>query len=141
MHGRRLGLRVAFAAETERRETIETGTVAWRRYGLALGPTVTVVRQPVMVDGRAEVFAGLTTVAGHGFDVDGRSSAIAPGVALALRLSASTGWIRPWMEVGGQYWLANQEIVIAREAAAKPRAELPRAEGRLFAGISLLLSR
>jgi hypothetical protein len=141
MHGRRFGLRAGFAAETQRSQAIETRTVSWRRYGLSLGPTLAVVKQPVMVDARAEIFAGFTTVAGHGFSVDRRSSATAPGLALALRLAAATGWIRPWIEVGGQYWLADQEITIRTEQPPNPKAPLPPWEGRLFAGISLVLSR
>jgi hypothetical protein len=141
MRGRRFGLRVGFAAETARSETIETRTVSWRRYDLSAGPTLALVRQPVMVDARAELFAGFTTVAGYGFDVDRRSSAVAPGLALALRMGASTGWIRPWVEIGGQYWLASQEIAITRELQPSSSVALPHAEGRLFAGISIVLPR
>jgi hypothetical protein len=141
MRGRRLGLRAGFAAETARSATIETGTVSWRRYGLSLGPTLTLVERWVRLDARAEIFAGFTTVDGNGFDVDGRSSAVAPGLALALRLGAATGWIRPWIEVGGQYWLASQEIAIRRQQQPNLRVSLPSSEGRLFAGISILLSR
>jgi hypothetical protein len=141
MRGHRFGLRAGFAAETARSETIEKRTVSWRRYDLSAGPTLALVKQPVMVDARAELFAGFTTVAGNGFDVDRRSSAVAPGVAFALRMGASTGWIRPWVEVGGQYWLASQEIAITRELQPTLSVPLPRAEGRLFAGISIVLSR
>ena len=141
MRGRRLGLRAGFTAETTRSEAIETGIVSWRRYGLALGPTLVVVKQPVLVDVRADIFAGFTTVAGRGFDIDRQSSATAPGLALAMRLAASTGWIRPWMEVGAQYWLADQEISIVRAQAPNLTVSLPRSEARLFAGVSLVLSR
>ena len=141
MRGRRFGLRAGFAAETARDETIETKTVSWRRYGLSLGPTLAVVAQPVRLDARAEIFAGLTTVAGHGFSIDRQSSAVAPGLALALRLGVSTGWIRPWIEVGGQYWLASQEITITRQQQPNLRVSLPRSEARLFAGVSVMLSR
>jgi hypothetical protein len=141
MRGRRFGLRAGFSAETERSETIVTGTASWRRYGLSLGPTLALVGQPVTLDARAEIFAGLTTVAGHDFSVDRQSSAVAPGLALALRLGTATGWIRPWIEVGGQYWLASQEIVITRQQQPNPTASLPRAEARLFAGIKIMLSR
>ena len=146
MRGRRFGLRAGFAAETARDETVETKTVgtktvSWRRYGLSLGPTLAVVAQPVRLDARAEIFAGLTTVAGHGFSVDRQSSAVAPGLALALRLGRSTGWIRPWIEVGGQYWLASQEITITRQQQSNLRVSLPSLEARLFAGMSVMLSR
>ena len=141
MRGRRWGLRAGFAAETERSEAIVTGTVSWRRYGLSLGPILALVGQPVRLDARAEIFAGFTTVAGHDFTVDHQSSALAPGVALALRLGASTGWIRPWIEIGGQYWLTSQEIVFTREQQPNPSVSLPGSEARLFAGISILLSR
>lgn len=141
LRGRRLGLRAGFSAETARNETIETGTVSWRRYGLSLGPTLALALQPVRLDARAEIFAGFTTVAGYRFDFNRRSSAAAPGLALALRTGATTGWIRPWIEIGWQYWLASQEITIAREQQTNLRVSLPRSEGRLFAGISLVLSR
>jgi hypothetical protein len=141
MRGHRFGLRAGFAAETARSETIETRIVSWRRYDLSAGPTLALVRQPVMVDARAELFAGFTTVAGRGFDADRRSSAVVPGLALALRMGASTDWIRPWVEIGGQYWLARQEIVITRELQPTLGVPLPRSEGRLFAGISIVLSR
>ena len=141
MRGRRFGLRAGFAAETARSTAIETRTVSWRRYGLSLGPTLAIALQPVIVEARAELRAGLTTVAGHGFDVDSQSSAVAPGVALALRLGTATGWIRPWIEVGGQYWLASQEITITRQQQPNLRVSLPRSEARLFAGISIVLSR
>jgi hypothetical protein len=95
----------------------------------------------VIVDARAEIFAGLTTVAGHGFEPDRQSSAVAPGLALAVRVGAATGWLRPWIEVGGQYWLASQEIAITRAQQPNPRVSLPRSEARLFAGISIVLSR
>ncbi len=140
MRGRRLGLRAGFAAETQRNATIETGTVSWRRYGLSLGPTLALVERRVRLDARAEIFAGFTTVAGHGFEPNHQSSAVAPGLALALRLGAATGWIRPWIEVGGQYWLASQEITITKAQQPVSRVSLPRWEGRLFAGISILLS-
>jgi hypothetical protein len=139
--GRRFGLRVGFAAETARSEAIDSGTVSWRRYGLSLGPTLTLVEHRVRLDARAEVFAGFTTVSGQGFDVNGHSSAAATGVAIALRLGAATGWIRPWIEVGAQDWLASQEITIAREGRPNSRVSLPSWEGRLFAGISVVLSR
>jgi hypothetical protein len=95
----------------------------------------------VRLDARAEIFAGLTTVAGHGFTVDRRSSAVAPGLALALRLGRSTGWIRPWIEVGGQYWLASQEITITIQQQPNWMVSLPSLEARLFAGMSVMLSR
>jgi hypothetical protein len=95
----------------------------------------------VTLDARAELFAGYTTIAGHDFTVDRQSSAVAPGLALALRLGTATGWIRPWIEVGGQHWLASQEIVITRQQQPNPRVSLPRAEVRLFAGIRIILSR
>lgn len=140
--GRRLGLRAGFAAETQRDQTIAAGTVSWRRYELALGPTLALVKRRVVVDARAELYAGFTRIAGHGFDVDHQSSAVAPGLALALRLAFSTGRVRPWIEVGGQYWLAEQRIVITRQQEPpNPNAALPRWEGRLFAGISIMLSQ
>ena len=141
MRGRRFGLRAGFAAETARSATIETGTVSWRRYGLSLGPTLTLIERRVRLDARVEIFAGFTTVAGHGFEPDHQSIALAPGLALALRLGAATGWIRPWIEVGGQSWLASQEIAITRPQQPNLRVSLPGSEGRLFAGLSILLSR
>ena len=141
MRGRRFGLRAGFAAETARSATIETGTVSWRRYGLSLGPTLTLIERRVRLDARVEIFAGFTTVAGHGFEPDHQSIALAPGLALALRLGAATGWIRPWIEVGGQSWLASQEIAITRQQQPNLRVSLPGSEGRLFAGLSILLSR
>jgi hypothetical protein len=141
MRGRRLGLRAGFAAETQRRTELEPGSVSWRRFGVSLGPTLALVQRPVRLDARAEIFAGYTAVAGHGFDVNGNASAVAPGLALALRLGTSTGWIRPWIEVGGQYWLASQQIVITRKQPPNPRVSLASSEGRVFAGISVVLSR
>ncbi len=142
MRGRRFGLRAGFAAETARDESVvETRTVSWRRYALSLGPALALVAQPVRLDARAEIFAGLTTVAGHGFDVNRQSSAVAPGLALALRLGRSTGWIRPWIEVGGQYWLASQEITITIQQQPNWMVSLPSLEARLFAGMSVMLSR
>jgi hypothetical protein len=141
LRGRRLGVRAGFAAETERSETIETRSVSWRRYSVSLEPSLVIVREPVMLDARAGIFAGFTTVAGHGFDVDRQSSAAAAGLSLAVRLAASSGWLRPWMEVGGQYWLADQEITIARAQQPNLGVSLPHAEARLFAGVSLVLSR
>ena len=139
--GRRLGVRAGFSAETARSESLAVGTVSWRRYGFSLGPTVAIVGKPVRLDARAEIFAGLTTVAGHNFTVDHQSSAVSPGLALALRLGTSTGWLRPWIEVGGQSWLANQEIVITQEQQPNPKVSLPRAEARLLAGIRIVLSQ
>jgi hypothetical protein len=141
LRGRRFGLRAGFAAETARSEAIESGTVSWRRYDLSLGPTLTLVEHRVRLDARAEIFAGFTTVSGQGFDFNHDSSAAATGVAVALRLETVTGWIRPWIEVGAQDWLASQEISIAREQGVNSRVSLPSWEGRLFAGISLVLSR
>jgi hypothetical protein len=141
VRGRRLGLRAGFAAETARSEAIESGTVSWRRYGLSLGPTLALVEHRVRLDARAEIFAGFTTVSGQGFDVDRHSSAAATGVAVALRLGTATGWIRPWIEVGAQDWLASQEITIARVGRPNSKVSLPSWEGRLFAGISIVLSR
>jgi hypothetical protein len=141
VQGRRFGLRAGFAAETARREAIESGTVDWRRYGLSLGPTLTLVEQRVKLDARAEIFAGFTTVSGQGFDFNHHSNAEAAGVAVALRLGTATGWIRPWIEVGAQDWLASQEITIAREGRPDSRVSLPSWEGRCFGGISVVLSR
>jgi hypothetical protein len=141
MRGRRFGLRAGFAAETARSEAMEGGTVDWRRYGLSLGPTLTLVEQRMRLDARAEIFAGFTTVSGRGFDVNRHSSAAATGLAVALRLGTTTGWIRPWIEVGAQDWLASQEVTIAKEGRPDSRLSLPNWEGRLFAGISVVLSR
>ena len=141
MRGRRFGLRAGFAAETARNATVASGTVSWRRYGLSLGPTVTVVERRIRLDARAEIFAGFTTVSGEGFYFNHSSSATATGVAAALRLGRAAGWIRPWIEVGAQDWLASQEITIAREQGITSRTSLPSWEGRLFAGISVVLSR
>jgi hypothetical protein len=139
VRGQRFGLRVGFSAETERNETIEARNAGWRRYGLSLGSTFAAVRLPVLVEARAELFAGLTTVAGQGFDTDRKASAIAPGLALALRVGSSTGRIRPWIEVGGQFWLAGQAITVTRPGQSALRSALPSLEGRLLAGISLAL--
>jgi len=141
MRGRRFGLRMGFTVETARSETIERGTVSWRRYNLSLGPTLAMVAQPVRLDARAEIFASFTTVAGHGFDVDRQSSTVAPGLALALRLGTAAGRIRPWIEVGGQSYWASQEIVITKEQQPNSKVSLPSLEGRLFAGIRVMLSR
>jgi hypothetical protein len=137
VRGQRFGLRAGFSAETERSEIIESRNTGWRRYGLSLGPTFAAVRRPVMVEARAEFFAGITTVAGQGFDTDRKASAIAPGLALVLRVGSSTGRIRPWVEVGGQYWLARQGITVTRPGQSDLRSVLPSLEGRLLAGISL----
>ncbi len=139
MRGQRLGLRSAFAAETERKETIASKSVVWRRYDLSLGSTLAVVKRPVMLEARAEIFAGITTVSGQTFDVNRNATAVAPGVALALRLGTATDRVRPWIEIGGQSWLAGQEITVTRQGQSDSRAPLPRLEGRLFAGISLVL--
>ena len=139
--GPRFGLRAGFSTETERSEPVAPGTVSWRRYGLSLGPTVALVGPPVRLDARAEIFAGFTSVSGHGFTVDRQSSAVSPGLSLALRLGTTAGWLRPWIEAGGQSWLANQEIVITRDQQPNAKVPLPRFEARFFAGVSIVLSR
>jgi hypothetical protein len=141
VRGRRFGLRSGFWAETERSQTIEPGSIASRRYGLSLGPTLAMVKAPMMLETRAELFAGLTTVDGHHFDVDGRSSKLAAGLAGALRLGTASGWLRPWIDVGGQYWLADQAATITKPQQQIAKASLPSFEARLFVGVSVLLSR
>lgn len=138
IRGQRFGLRAAFVVETERSQAIESGSIAWRRYRLSSGPTFAVIRRPLLLELGAEIFAGLTTAAGRSFDVNRRSRAVAPGLASALRLATSTGRWRPWLEVGGQYWLAGQGITVSRPGLSDARAPLPSLEGRLFLGISLV---
>jgi hypothetical protein len=141
VRGRRFGLRSGFWADTNRSEAIESRSVSWRRYGLSLGPTLAVVKLPVAVEARAEIFGSLTKVDGHDFDTDGHSSGMAAGLAGALRLATATGWIRPWIEIGGQYLLANQAITITKPQQQLSKTSLPSTEGRLFVGVSVMLKR
>jgi len=138
VRGQRFGARAGFSAETERSESIESRSVGWGRYDLSLGSTFAAVRRPVMVEARGEFFVGITKVAAQGFDENYKPHAVAPGLGIALRLGTSTGWIRPWIEIGGQYWLAGQAITITRPGQPDARAPLPSLEGRLFGGISLV---
>lgn len=137
--GRRLGARVGFATETSRDATIGKGGVSWRRYGLSAGPSVSLVQAVLELEARAELFAGLTTATGHDLDANRQSTGLAPGVGVALRLGTMGGWLRPWIDLGGQYWLADQEIAITREPTTNARVRLPRIEARIFAGISVML--
>ena len=95
---RRFGLRLGVTAETERSQTIEPGSVSWRRYALSLGPTFAVVQSPLMVEARADIFAGLTTVDGYDYTLNGHSRAMAVGLAGALRVGRGSGRVRPWLE-------------------------------------------
>lgn len=141
LRGRHFGLHAGFAAETAHDESILVGHVSWRRFGPWLGPLYTITRRPITVDARAGFILGFTSIAGHGFDVDRQARALAPGLALASRLSATRGWIRPWIEIGGQLWLSPQEITITRQTGPDQSAALPRTEGRLFGGLTIVLSR
>lgn len=139
LRGARFGLRVGLAVDAERSDGIQAGRVAWRRYHFSAGPTLALVRRPVLLEMGAELFAGLTTIAGRSFDVNRTSSAVAPGLGLALRLGTSTSRLRPWIEMGGQYWLAEQAITITRPGRADAKTSLPSLEARLVAGLSLVL--
>ena len=75
------------------------------------------------------------------FDVNGHCSGVAPGLASALRMGRATGWFRPWIEIGGQYWLASQEITITKAQQPSSKMSLPNSEGRLLVGASVVLSR
>ncbi len=141
MRGRRLGLRASVAAETQRSQAIGMGSVSWRRYDLSLGPTLVLVERGVMVEAAAELFAGLTTVAGRSFDIPRDTSAVAPGLALAMRLCSASGRVRPWVEVGGQRWLLDQTIAITREGQTSLVSPLPSWEARLLAGVSMVLAQ
>jgi hypothetical protein len=140
LRGRRFGLRLGLWGETERSEIIESRSVSWRRYGLSLGPTFALVKPPLMVEVRADVFGGLTKVDGHDFDVDGHSTGIAAGLAAGLRLGKATGRLRPWLELGGRYWLADQEITVTKPQNRVARTSLPVAEARLLVGLGVVLS-
>jgi hypothetical protein len=141
LRGRRFGVRSGLWAETERSQTIASGSIASRRYGLSLGPTLAMLKAPMVLEARAEIFAGLTTVDGHHFDVDGHASKMAAGLACALRLGRATGWLRPWIDVGGQYWLADQALTVTKPQQQIAKTSLPSIEGRLLLGVSVLLSR
>ena len=136
---RRLGLRIAFTGDTSRDQAVETGTATWRRLTLGAGPSFVALEGPVAVELLAQLFVGFTSVNGQNYDLNRQTSDVSPGVASAVRVARGRGWVRPWLELGGQFWFAPQAIEILKDNPPATSVSLPRTDARLMVGISFLL--
>jgi hypothetical protein len=135
---RRLGLRTAFTSDISRDQSLAVGRVSWRRLTLGAGPSFVVAEGFATVELHAQLFVGFTSVSGRGFALNRQASDVSPGVASAVRVRRPSGTVRPWIEVGGQFWFAPQAIAILE---ASESASLPRTDARLMVGISLFAQR
>ena len=136
---RRYGLQIAFTGDTDRDRSIEARTATWRRLAVGAGPSYTLVDNIVALELHAQFFAGITTVRGQGFDTNRQSSDVSPGLAGALRLGRASGWARPWLEAGGQFLFAAQDIAVEKDNLPTTRVALPRTDARITVGVSFLL--
>lgn len=135
----RVGLRVSLAGDTERDRSIEDGVASWRRLSVGLGPTIAILNRAVILELGAQCLAGITMVRGQSFDSNQRHSGFMPGLASTVRLGLGRGWARPYLEAGGQVWLAPEDLAVERSDLPAARVQLPRADLHAMLGLSFLL--
>jgi hypothetical protein len=137
----RFGLRLAFAGDSARDESIEGGTASWRRLMVGIGPSLALVDRSVQLELYAQLALGITTVRGRGYDPNRSASDVSAGLTGALRLGIGGSRVRPWLEIGGRLWLAPQEVAVTKQNQPAARVDLPRTDVRVMAGLAFLLRR
>jgi hypothetical protein len=138
---RRFGLRLTFAGDSARDESLENGTATWRKFMVGMGPSLALIDRTVQLELYAQLALGITTVRGRGYDTDLSATDVSAGLTSALRLGIGRSRVRPWLEVGGRLWLAPQEVAVSRQDQPASRLALPRADARVMAGLTFLLIR
>lgn len=136
---RRFGVRLAFAGDSARDESIEGGTATWRKLMLGIGPSVGLLDRWAQLELHAHLALGITTVRGRGYDTNLSATDISAGMTGALRLGLGRSRVRPWLEVGGRFWLTPQELAVRKQEQPTARIDLPRADARVMAGLAFLL--
>ena len=137
----RFGLRLAFAGDSARDESIESGTATWRRLMVGIGPSIALTDRTVQLELYAQLALGITTVRGRGYDTNLSATDVSTGLTGALRLGMGRSWVRPWLEVGGRLWLAPQEVAVTKQDQPTAPIDLPRTDARVMAGLAFLLRR
>ena len=137
----RFGLRLAFAGDSARDESIENGTATWRRLMVGIGPSIALTDRTVQLELYAQLALGITTVRGRGYDTNLSATDVATGMTGALRLGIGRSRVRPWLEIGGRLWLAPQAVAVTKENQPVSRIDLPRTDVRVMAGLAFLLRR
>lgn len=137
----RFGLRLAFAGDSARDESIENGTATWRKLMVGIGPSIGLIDRTVQLELYAQLALGITTVRGQGYDTNLSATDVSPGLTGALRLGIGRSRVRPWLEIGGRLWFAPQEVAVTRQDQPTARIDLPRTDARVMAGLAFLLPR
>jgi hypothetical protein len=137
----RFGLRLAFAGDSARDESIESGTATWRRLMVGIGPSIALLDRWVQLELYAQLALGITTVRGRGYDTNLSATDVSTGMTGALRLGIGSSRVRPWLEIGGRLWFAPQEVAVTRQDQPAARIDLPRTDVRVMAGLAFLLRR
>jgi hypothetical protein len=135
----RFGLRLAFAGDSARDESIEGGTATWRRLMVGIGPSIALMDRWVQLELYAQLALGITTVRGRGYDTNLSATDVSTGMTGALRLGIGRSRVRPWLEIGGRLWFAPQEVAVTRQDQSASRIDLPRTDARVMAGLAFLL--
>jgi hypothetical protein len=140
-HWRRFGLRLTLTGDTERDESIEAGTATWQRFAVGIGPSFTLVDRILALEANAQLFAGITTVHGQGFEPNYTTNQVSPAAASGLRLGRAGGRVRPWIETGARFWFIPQAIAIQKEDPPSTRVRLPRSEACFLLGMSFFFAK
>lgn len=136
---RRFGLRLSFAGDSARDESIEGGTATWRKLMIGIGPSLGLLDRTVQIELHAQFALGITTVRGQGYDTNLSVTDLSTGLVGAVRLGIGHSRVRPWLEVGGRLGLAPQDVAISKEGQPSSRIDLPRADARVMVGLAYFL--
>jgi hypothetical protein len=137
----RFGLRLAFAGDSARDESIEHGTATWRKLMVGIGPSIGLIDRTVQLELYAQLALGITMVRGRGYDTNLSATDVSTGLTGALRLEIGRSWVRPWLEIGGRLWFAPQEVAVTKQDQPASHIDLPRTDARVMAGLAFLLRR
>jgi hypothetical protein len=112
-------------ATTERERRVGPAVGGYLRPAVELGPALRLGRGRVQVDLALSARLGVLILRGKDLPVTYRKTRLAPGAAANLRLVLSGERLSPFVVIGGNAWLAPQEL---RLDDADATADLPRWE-------------
>lgn len=132
----RWGIRSEAAGSTEQEQPLLTGTVAWRRLSLAVGPQLRLLSpsRRWIFDVHVAALAAWLNIRGVGFTNNHTDNTVDPGIGAGVRLMLHRGQITPWLALAGTGWLREQ--VASFGTLAGTSTTLPRLDVMLALGLS-----